>query len=84
MVPAGLRRFGIKVGSSDCNEGQIFIEPQGMCIMAGIGVEDGLAEKALLSVASRLATPHGILLHQPAYSHYYLEPWRDFVLSAGI
>jgi cellobiose phosphorylase len=65
--------FGRKVGSKECTEGQIFIEPQGMCVMAGIGLDDGLAKKALDSVNQRLATKHGIVLHQPAYSRYYLE-----------
>jgi cellobiose phosphorylase len=65
--------FGRKVGSHECEEGQIFIESQGMCILAGIGLDDGRAEKALAAVAERLATPHGILLHQPAYSRYYLH-----------
>ncbi len=39
--------FGSPVGSAACEEGQIFIEPQGMCVMAGIGVEDGRAGRAL-------------------------------------
>jgi cellobiose phosphorylase len=65
--------YGDRVGSSTCEEGQIFIEPQGMCVMAGIGLEDGRARRALDAVADRLATPHGILLHQPAYSRYYLH-----------
>ena len=65
--------FGEPVGSAACDEGQIFIEPQGMCVMAGIGLNDGRAEQALASVAERLATPHGIVLQQPAYSHYYLN-----------
>jgi cellobiose phosphorylase len=65
--------FGKVVGSKECAEGQIFIEPQGMCIVAGIGLENDLAGKALASVRERLATPHGIVLHQPAYTHYYLE-----------
>ena len=64
---------GRPVGSKECEEGQIFIEPQGMCVMAGLGVEDGRAQQALDSVAERLATSHGILLHQPAYSRYYLH-----------
>jgi len=64
---------GRPVGSKECEEGQIFIEPQGMCVMAGLGVDDGRAEQALDSVAARLATPHGIILHQPAYSRYYLH-----------
>ena len=65
--------FGKVVGSKECDEGQIFIEPQGMSIMAGIGLENGLAEKALASVRERLATPHGIVLNQPAYTYYHLE-----------
>jgi len=61
------------VGSKECAEGKIFIEPQGFCILAGIGLEDGLARRALESVRKHLATPHGIVLQQPAYSRYYLE-----------
>jgi cellobiose phosphorylase len=55
--------FGDPVGSKLCAEGQIFIEPQGMCIMAGLGITDGRARQALNSVSERLATPHGIMLH---------------------
>ncbi|MBU0702915.1 MAG: glycosyl transferase [Chloroflexi bacterium] len=65
--------FGEKVGSQECEEGQLFTEPQGFCILAGIGLDDGRAEKALTAVRERLATPHGIMLHQPAYSRYYLH-----------
>ena len=65
--------FGHKVGAQECAEGQIFIEPQGICAMAGIGVEDGIATAALDSVAERLATEHGIVLQQPAFSRYYLH-----------
>jgi cellobiose phosphorylase len=65
--------FGNKVGSHECKEGQIFIEPQGFCVLAGIGLEDGRAETALAAVERHLATPHGIVLHQPAYSRYYLH-----------
>lgn len=61
------------IGSQECAEGKIFIEPQGMCVMAGIGLEDGKAAQALAAVAEHLATPHGIVLQQPAYSQYYLH-----------
>jgi cellobiose phosphorylase len=64
---------GRKVGSVESEEGKIFIEPQGFAVMAGIGLEDGWARTALDSVGEMLATPHGILLLQPAYSRYYLE-----------
>jgi cellobiose phosphorylase len=65
--------FGHTIGSRECEEGQIFIEPQGLCILAGIGLGGGRAEKALAAVEERLATPHGIVLQQPAYSQYYLH-----------
>ena len=65
--------FGKPVGSRDCAEGQIFIEPQGMCVMAGIGKETGEAAKALESVQERLDSKFGIVLHQPAYTKYYLN-----------
>jgi cellobiose phosphorylase len=65
--------FGNKVGSKECEEGKIFVEPQGMCIMAGIGLEDGKAVQSLKSVSSILATDHGIVVQQPAYSRYYLH-----------
>ena len=62
-----------KVGSHECEEGQIYIEPQGFCVLAGIGVEEGLAEKALASVKERLDTEYGIMILQPAYTKYYLN-----------
>lgn len=65
--------FGRKLGSRENREGRIFVEPQGMCIMAGLGLEDGRAERALAAVREHLATPHGIVLHQPAFTRYYLE-----------
>ena len=64
---------GQKVGSHECEEGQIFIEPQGFCVMAGIGVKEGLAAKALESVKEKLDTKYGIVLLQPAYTYYHLE-----------
>jgi Cellobiose phosphorylase len=65
--------FGEVVGSAKNEEGQIFIEPQGICVLAGIGVDDGKAKKALDSVAARLATEHGIVLQQPPFTHYYVN-----------
>lgn len=64
---------GRKVGSRENDEGQIFIEPQGFCVMAGIGLEEGLAQKALDSVKQRLDTNHGIRLVNPAYTQYHKE-----------
>jgi cellobiose phosphorylase len=71
-----LRAFdalGGTVGSHSNAEGKIFAEPQGMCVMAGIGVSDRKAAAALASVKEWLATEHGIMLVQPAYTRYHLE-----------
>ena len=65
--------FGHVLGSQENDEGKIFIEPQGICVMADLGITDGRAEKSLNSVAEHLATPHGIVLQQPAFSKYYLH-----------
>ena len=65
--------YSNKVGSKECEEGQIFIEPQGFCVLAGVGVEEGLAEKALNSVKERLDTKYGVMILQPAYTKYHLE-----------
>jgi len=65
--------FGEKVGSRECEEGKIFIESQGMCIMAGIGLEDGRADTALESVREMLDCEYGIVLNNPAFSHYILK-----------
>jgi cellobiose phosphorylase len=65
--------YGEKIGSQENEEGQIFIESNGFCTMAGIGKEEGLCKMALDSVKERLDTPHGIVLNNPAYTRYYIE-----------
>lgn len=65
--------FGNKIGSHENEEGKIFIESQGWCTMAGIGLEDGLVDKALDSVKERMECEHGIVLNNPAYTTYHVE-----------
>lgn len=65
--------FGDKVGSKECQYGQIFIEPQGFCVLAEIGIKEGLAKKALTSVEQILDTKYGTVLLQPAYQEYDLR-----------
>jgi cellobiose phosphorylase len=65
--------YGAVLGSAVNEEGQVFLEPQGLCIMAGIGLADGRAARALATVRERLATPHGIVLLQPAFSSYHVH-----------
>lgn len=64
--------FGNKIGSKENEEGQIFIESNGWCSMAGIGLDEGLVEKALDAVKERLDSEHGIVLNHPAFTEYYI------------
>jgi cellobiose phosphorylase len=60
---------GEKVGSGECEEGRIYIEPQGFCVMAGIGGQEK-ALQALDAVKEFLDTPYGLVLHNPPYTYY--------------
>jgi cellobiose phosphorylase len=65
--------YGNKVGSNECAEGKIYIEPQGMCVMAGIGVATGQAKQALTSVKEKLTGTYGTSLLWPCYQTYHIE-----------
>lgn len=65
--------FGNKIGSHENEEGKIFIESNGWCTMAGIGLEEGMVEKALDSVKEKLDCEYGIVLNNPAFTKYYIE-----------
>ena len=75
--------YGNKIGSNENEEGKIFIESQGFCVMGGVGVETGEAEKALDSVKERLDTKYGIVLNSPAFSKYYIEMGEISTYPAG-
>ncbi|AOT69310.1 GH36-type glycosyl hydrolase domain-containing protein [Geosporobacter ferrireducens] len=65
--------YGDKIGSAENEEGKIFIEPQGFCVMAGIGIDNGKAQMALDAVDKYLNTSYGLVLQHPAYSEYKLN-----------
>lgn len=65
--------FGEKIGSKENEEGQIFIESNGFCTMAGIGKEDGRLAQALDAVKERLDCDYGIVLNNPPYTEYHVE-----------
>ena len=62
--------YGRKIGSKECEEGKVFIESQGWCTMARIGADEGLCDKALDSAMKYLECEHGLVLNNPAYTHY--------------
>ena len=65
--------MGNKVGSHECDEGKIYIEPQGFIVMGGVGVKEGYAEKAMASVNKHLLSEHGVAILTPPYTVYHLE-----------
>ncbi|MDE6148539.1 MAG: glycosyl transferase [Ruminococcus sp.] len=75
--------YGNKVGSKDCDEGKIFIEPQGFAVMAGLGFDSGKDIKALNSVDKYLNTKYGLVLNNPAFTKYYIEYGEISTYPAG-
>ncbi|ABX40817.1 GH36-type glycosyl hydrolase domain-containing protein [Lachnoclostridium phytofermentans] len=75
--------FGRKIGSDECEEGKIFIESQGFCVMGKCGLNDGKAQKALDSVEKRLGTKFGLVLNNPAFTRYYVEYGEISTYPAG-
>ncbi len=75
--------YGKKIGSDECEEGKIFIESQGLCIMGKCGMEDGKAIQALDAVEERLGTKYGLVLQNPAYTKYYVEYGEISTYPAG-
>lgn len=65
--------FGNKIGSKENKEGKIFIESNGFCTMAGIGLNEGKTQLALDSVKKYLDCPQGIVMNNPAYTSYDLS-----------
>ena len=62
---------GEKMGSKECEEGQIFIEPQGFAIMSDIDAD--ATKKTLAAIDERLNTEHGLVLNNPAFTKYYIK-----------
>lgn len=75
--------FGRKVGSNENEEGKIFIESQGFCVMGGCGKEDGKAIQALDSCEERLGTKYGLVLNNPAFTKYFVEYGEISTYPAG-
>lgn len=75
--------YGKKIGSHENEEGKIFIESQGFCGMAGIGLEDGMVHKSMDSVKEHLDCEYGIVLQQPAFTKYYIEYGEISTYPAG-
>ena len=62
--------FERPIGSKENDEGRIYIEPQGFCVMAGIGGTDH-GKRALASTEKHLGNDFGIEVLSPCYSEYH-------------
>jgi len=65
--------FGRKVGSRENTDGQIYVEANAWCSIAGVGADRGYPLKALDAVRERLGTKYGIVILDPPYRDYHLE-----------
>jgi cellobiose phosphorylase len=75
--------MGRKMGSKECEEGKIFIEPQGFMVMSEVGKDVGADIKALDSVDKYLNSEHGLVLNNPAFTKYYIEYGEISTYPAG-
>ena len=62
--------FERPIGSRENDEGRIFIEPQGFCVMAGIGGSE-YGRKALASAEKYLGNEYGLEVLHPCYTEYH-------------
>ena len=62
--------FERPIGSRVNDEGKIFIEPQGFCVMAGIGGPE-YGKRALASTEALLGNEFGIEVLHPCYTAYH-------------
>lgn len=62
---------GEKMGSKDCEESKIFIEPQGFAIMSDI--DKDATEKALKAIDENLNCEFGLVLNYPAFTKYHVQ-----------
>lgn len=62
---------GQKMGSKDCEESKIFIEPQGFAIMSDI--DKDATEKVLKAIDENLNCEFGLVLNYPAFTKYHVQ-----------
>ncbi|MCQ2577452.1 MAG: glycosyl transferase [Treponema sp.] len=62
---------GEKMGSKDCEESKIFIEPQGFAIMSDI--DKDATEKTLKAIDENLNCEFGLVLNYPAFTKYHVK-----------
>ena len=81
-----LRAFrydGMKFGSKECDEGEIFLNPQSWSVISGHAQKEK-AEKALQSVRDKLATKYGVQVCDPAFEKTDYTVVRATLMNKGM
>jgi len=78
----GFRADGMKFGSRECPEGQIFLNPQAWAVMSGAASADQ-AQMAMDAVRTRLASDYGLALCDPPYTQTDFNIVRAALMNPG-
>ncbi len=79
----GYRADGFKFGSKECEEGQIFMNPQVWAVISGAASSEQKT-MALLKMRERLATDYGIMLCDPPYTETDYNIVRAALFNTGM
>ena len=71
------------VGSSSCEEGKIYLEPQAWAVISGVADRER-GRECLNSVKRLLATEHGIMILTPPYSEFHYQLGSIGVYPPGL
>jgi cellobiose phosphorylase len=76
------REDGAVFGAAECEEGQIFLNPQSWAVLSGAAT-DAQARAAMDSVERLLATEYGLMLCAPAYEKIDHHVMRAVLMNPG-
>ena len=79
----GYRVDGMKFGSKESEEGQIYLNPQVWAVISGLATGER-ARKILTKVNERLATPFGLMLCDPPYTKSDYTIVRAQLMNPGL
>jgi N,N'-diacetylchitobiose phosphorylase len=78
----GYRYDGMKFGSRECSEGQIFLNTQSWAVLSGAASPEQ-AETAMRKVNERLATAYGLALCDPPFTETDFNIVRAALMNPG-
>ncbi len=79
----GFRADGLKFGSKESGEGQIYLNPQVWAVISGLASGEH-ARNILNKVNERLATPYGLMLCDPPYTNSDYNIVRAQLFNPGL